>query len=198
MRPDLEIEGCRAAQELLDERLDGLDAGALRRPSLLPGWSVAHVLGHLVGNAESVVRRLRGVVEDRVTDQYPRGEQGRADEIEALALLPRDALLVAVRRSSAEVGAIFDEVPDEAWDRLSRSVSGKLLPAHLVVFSRWREVVVHHTDLGLGFSVAEWPPALVSRWLPDALAGLPARTDPSALLAWAIGRGPAPEPEPWG
>jgi maleylpyruvate isomerase len=103
-----------------------------------------------------------------------------------------------VRRSSADVDAILDEVPDDGWDRLSRTVDGVLRPARAVVFSRWREVVVHHTDLGLGFSVADWPPALVSLWLPDALAGLPARTDPSALLAWTVGRGPAPDLQPWG
>ena len=56
---------------------------------------------------------------------------------------------------------------------------------------------MHHVDLGLGYTPADWPAELVDQWLPDALAGLPARTDPGALLAWVLGRGPAPELQPW-
>ena len=35
---------------------------------------------------------------------------------------------------------------------------------------RWREVELHHVDLGLGYEPADWPPAFVERVLPDALA----------------------------
>lgn len=32
----------------------------------------------------------------------------------------------------------------------------------------------------------------------DVIAALPQRCDQRALMAWAVGRGPAPELEPWG
>lgn len=198
MRPTADIDGCRAAQAAVLRAVEGLDDEAVRRPSLLPGWTVAHVIGHLVGNADSVTRRLQGVLEDRAVDQYPGGEKGRADEIDRLALLPAAELVAAVRRSNAAVDAILDEVPDDAWDRLSRAVGGALRPATAVVFSRWRESVVHHTDLGLGYLPSQWPPLMVERWLPDALAGLAHRADPAELLAWAVGRGPVPDLAPWG
>lgn len=197
MRPDAEIAACHEAHESLFGTLETIDEPALRRPSLLPDWTVGHVLAHLVGHADSIARRLTGVLEDRVVDQYPGGPAGRAAGIEELAGHPRDELVAAVRETSGRVELLFAEVPDDAWERLSRSVSGRLVPAHKLVFSRLREVEVHHTDLGLGHPPSAWPALIAERSLPDALAGLPGRTDPGALLAWAIGRGPAPELAPW-
>jgi hypothetical protein len=57
--------------------------------------------------------------------------------------------------------------------------------------SRWREVVVHHGDLGLG--PVPLPPALVEVWLPR----LAERSDPAELLGWVIGRGEPPVLAPW-
>jgi maleylpyruvate isomerase len=197
LRPVEDLAACRAAHATLLAAISDVDEATVRGPSLLPGWTVGHVLGHLAGHAGSIVRRITGVLEDRVVDQYPGGANGRAAEIEQLAVLPLAQLLEAVRRSAGQVDAIFDTVPDEAWERVSRSVSGMLVPAYRLPFSRLREVEVHHTDLGLGHSPAQWPPVIAERSLPDALAGLPSRTDPAALLAWALGRGPAPDLQPW-
>ena len=58
-----------------------------------------------------------------------------------------------------------------------------------------REVVVHHGDLGFG--PVPLPAGLVSEWLARDFPSLANRTDPSALLAWVIGRGGAPELAPW-
>jgi hypothetical protein len=63
------------------------------------------------------------------------------------------------------------------------------------VLSRWREVVVHHGDLGL--RPVPLPPALVEVWLPRELPRLAERSDPAALLSWVIGRGEPPLLTPW-
>ncbi len=63
------------------------------------------------------------------------------------------------------------------------------------MLSRWREVVVHHGDLGL--DPVPLPPDLVAAWLPRELPRLAERTDPAELLAWVIGRGNAPALAPW-
>ena len=63
------------------------------------------------------------------------------------------------------------------------------------MFSRWREVVVHHGDLGLG--PVPLPAGIVEVWLPRELPGLAERTDPGQLLAWVLGRGPAPVLRGW-
>jgi len=198
VRPMVEIEGCRVAHRVLSDRLEELTERAVRQPSRLPGWDVAHVLAHIARNADSVVRRLQGAIDDQVMEQYVGGPAGRVAEIEQSAGLPVGELVAYVRASADEVDRIVERVPDSGWDRRSRSVGGEERPARFVVFSRWREVEVHHVDLGLGYQPADWPEALVASWLPDVVAALPGRTDPRELLAWALGRAAAPPLGPWG
>ena len=88
-------------------------------------------------------------------------------------------------------------IAPEVWQRTTRGLGGDEAPASFLAFSRWREVEVHHVDLGLGYEPTDWPPALVERWLPSLLEELPARSDPAALLAWTIGRGAAPDLAAW-
>jgi len=66
------------------------------------------------------------------------------------------------------------------------------VPAARLAYSRWREVEVHHVDLGLGYEPARWPGRLVELMLPDLLAGLPERAGRTALAARALDRSPAP------
>ena len=107
-------------------------------------------------------------------------------------------LVADVRDTNRAVEAALATCPEEAWDRLTRSVSGSEQPARAVVFSRWREVEVHHVDLGLDYTPAQWPHDLVERWLPHAKAQFLDTVDPRLLLAWLVGRAPAPQLEPWG
>ena len=190
------IEGCVAAQEALDDAIAGLRDDQARQPSLLEGWSVGHVLTHVARNADSVVWRLEGAARQELRDQYPGGLAQRRDEIEAGAGRAAAELLADVARTSAAVTAAMAALPAAAWDAPSRTSRGVVEPSRDAVFSRWREVVVHHGDLGLG-PPAAWPPALVSAWLPRELPRLAERTNPEQLLAWVIGRRPAPDLEPW-
>jgi maleylpyruvate isomerase len=192
------IAGCREAHQRLHDAIADLSDDRARQASRLPDWSVGHVLSHIARNADSVVRRLEGAARGEVVDQYEGGFAGRAAEIDAGAAHPAADLRDDVEATSAAVEAAIAAMPTDAWENLSRSVGGDLQPAEAVVFSRWREVEVHHVDLGLGYEPADWPPELVARWLPDVVADLPRRADPAALLAWGLGRGPAPELRSWG
>jgi maleylpyruvate isomerase len=189
------IDGCVAAQASLEADLGGLDDATARAPSLLPEWSVGHVLTHIARNADSVVWRLEGAARGELRDQYPGGLEQRRDEIEAGAERPADELVADVRASSAAVVRTMDSLPAAAWDAPSRTARGAVEPSRDAIFSRWREVVVHHGDLGFGR--VPLPPALVTTWLARELPHLGERTDPAALLAWVIGRGDAPALSPW-
>jgi len=193
-----DIDGCRESQRRLLEAVAGLTDDDVRRPSLLPGWTVGHLLTHIARNADSVVRRLDGAARGVIVDQYPGGAAGRTAEIESGAGRSAAELVADVAATGAAVEAACKSMPPDAWANLTRGVGGEEVPAHAVVFSRWREVEVHHADLGLGHSPADWPAELVHAWLPRVVPSLPDRTDPNALLAWSIGRGPAPELAPWG
>jgi maleylpyruvate isomerase len=189
------IAGCLDAQASLEASLVGLDDATARSASLLPAWSVGHVLTHIARNADSVVWRLEGAARGELRDQYPGGLEQRRDAIEAGAGRPADELVADVRQSSAGVARTIGSLPDEAWDAASRTARGVVEPSRDAIFSRWREVVVHHGDLGL--APVPLPPALVEQWLARELPRLDERTDPEALLAWIIGRGAAPLLAPW-
>jgi maleylpyruvate isomerase len=199
MAPAEEIEGVRAAHARLHETLAGLDDAAARRPSRLPGWSVGHLVTHLARNADSVVRRLAAAAEDRLIEQYEGGDAGRSAAIESGAGRPAAALLADLVDADAAVDRLFATLPAAVWDRpvLRSGPDGGTVPAARLAYSRWREVEVHHVDLGLGYEPDRWPAGLVERMLPALLAGLPDRAGPAALAAWALDRAPAPPLSPW-
>ncbi len=193
--PGAWVAGCVEAQAALDAALAGLDDAAARAPSLLPGWSVGHVLTHVARNADSLVWRLEGAAIGEVRDQYPGGLDQRRADIETGAGRPATELVADVRRTSGAVEHAMAELPAAAWDAPSRTSRGVVETSRDAVLSRWREVVVHHGDLGLG--AVAFPPALVEAWLPAELARLAERSDPARLLAWVIGRGDPPSLSAW-
>lgn len=195
--PSADIELCRLSHDRLREVVDGIAEADLRSPCLLPGWSVSHLLNHIARNADSMVRRLDGARRGEVVDQYPGGATGRVAEIDAGVGRPLADLVADVVRTADEVDVAFATFPADRWDRLGRSVYGDEQPVATLPFMRAREVQVHLVDLGAGYTPADWPPELAQRWLPDLLARLPGRTDPTALLAWALRRGPAPDLAPF-
>lgn len=200
MNPKLrdDIEGCRAAHLRLLATLETVTDDIARQPSRLPGWTVGHVLTHLARNADSQVRRIEGAARDEVVDQYPGGRAGRAAEIEAGAGRPAADLVEDVRATSEAVDAAFASLPDDAWGRGARAVGGTLLTVEALPFSRWREVEIHHVDLGLGFGCQDWSDGFVAQELPRALAKVPRRLgDPAArrrLCAFLLNREPSPGP----
>ena len=193
--PTLLIDGCVAAQAALLTDIAELSDDVARRPSLLPGWSVWHLLTHIARNADSVVWRLEGAARGELRDQYPGGLEQRKADIEAGAARPASELVADVRRTSAAVAGVMAGLPTEAWDAPSRTSRGVVESSRDAILSRWREVVVHHGDLGL--APVPLPPELVAAWLPRELARLAERTDPGRLLSWIIGRGDAPVLAAW-
>ncbi len=180
------------AHAALAHTIQNLTDDAARRPSLLPGWTVGHVLTHVARNADSVVRRLEGAAAGQVVDQYAGGAAGREHDIEEGAGRPAAELVADVAATSEALDAALATFPPGAWERVTRSVGGQEVPARAVVFSRWREVEVHHVDLGMGYLPSDWPDYLVELWLPRAEEQFLPTADERELLAWLVGRGPAP------
>jgi maleylpyruvate isomerase len=189
------VEGCVAAQAALGASLIDLSDAVAHGPSLLLGWSVGHVLTHIARNADSVVWRLEGAARGELRDQYPGGLEQRAADIEAGAARPAAVLVRDVQQTSAAVERTMAGLPVAAWDAPSRTSRGVVESSRDAVLSRWREIVVHHGDLGLG--LVKFPPALIDAWLPRELSRLGERTDPASLLAWVIGRGEPPVLAAW-
>ena len=193
--PTLLIDGCVAAQTALLADIADLSDDVARRPSLLPGWGVGHLLTHIARNADSMTWRLEGAARGELRDQYPGGLEQRSSDIENGGGRPAAELVADVRQSGDALERIMTELPLAAWDAPSRTSRGVVEDSRDAALSRWREVVVHHGDLGLG--PVPLPPALVEVWLPRELPRLAERSDPAELLAWITGRGDPPVLTPW-
>lgn len=196
--PTEEITGTRLAHERLHTALDALTAEQLAAPSRLPDWTVGHVLAHLVGHGESIIRRLHGAAEGQQVDQYVGGREGRNAFIAEFSGAPLDELTARLRHVDDTVDELFGGLDPDLWDATVLAGDGGPLLAEALPFSRWREVEVHLVDLGLGHTPADWPEPLVERWLPSLISELRGRVQPDVLMAWLLGRGPAPELSPWG
>jgi maleylpyruvate isomerase len=196
--PDLEIAACREAHRRLRATVEQLAEEHLRRPSLLPGWKVAHVLTHLARNADSVVRRLEAARRGELVRQYEGGPEGRAAEIDRDVQRPGRAVVADLLSACQSVDAAFHDYPADAWGRPILLGTDEQRPAAHLPASRWREVEVHHVDLGLGYTRDDWDDPFVRRFLPEVLASLETRAEPRSLLAWGLGRADPPSLAPWG
>jgi maleylpyruvate isomerase len=193
---DLEaIDGARQSQGRLLGSLASLTEPQARASSELPGWSVGHVLTHLARNADSHVRMLRAALAGEVASQYEGGAEQRAADIEHGAARPVAELVDDVTASAAALDEVWAQMTPVAWAGHGRNAGGDMWPCVAMPFHRWREVELHHVDLGLSYRPADWPLAYVARELAISLELLPERLDGPAqrdVLAWLVGRAAAP------
>lgn len=183
MRPQLEIDGALAAHVTLLDRLADLGDAEVRRPSRLPGWQVAHVLTHLARNADSFTGVFLAAHDGGVADQYPGGPAQRTADIEAGAGRDAAALLADVRDASARLEDAWATTPIGAWAHgRGRDAAGHERDLCELVFRRWREVEVHHVDLGRAFTWRDWSPGYVALDLDRAIDGLGPRLAPGTAL----------------
>jgi maleylpyruvate isomerase len=198
---DRTVAGCAASHQRLLEHLDGLTDAQARAPSLLPEWSVGHVLTHLARNAEGFLRMLAGASRGEVAEMYPAGLDGRQADIEAGAGRDAAALVADVRDTIYRLEGQWAGMSAEAWAGEGVGVFGPV-PIADIPFRRWREVEVHHADLGLGYGPAQWPPEYVRLELqrlgmlwasrkPMGMTSLPEAAlaaAPHERVAWMLGR----------
>jgi maleylpyruvate isomerase len=169
--------GCRAAHDRLLADLADLTDEDARRPSLLPGWSVGHVLSHLARNAEGNLRMAEGVLAGEIRAMYPEGPEGRARDIEAGAARPAAVLVADLRETADALHAAWDRITPQQWGAGAGMANQGVVPGRRLVRSRWREIEVHHADLGLGFTPGDWSAAYVQADAPDLLHRLAGRPD---------------------
>jgi maleylpyruvate isomerase len=132
----------------------GLTEEQLREPSLLPGWTRGHVVAHIALNAHGFARALRGLRTGEPVPVYDSQEQRDAD-IEAYAGGSLEELAGMSQLASLRIAGELRLI--KAVGTVERTPGGRVLNVVDVVESRWREVEIHHADLGLDYSPADWP-----------------------------------------
>lgn len=189
-----------------------LDDDQWRAPSLLPGWSRAHVATHVARNADA----LRGLVLEVLAGGW---KALYASDTERLEAIERGAersgldLQIDLDTSAGALSEALDQVDD--WAQPVRLPFG-VQPLAALVLARLHEVTLHHLDLDCGHtheSLDPVPARWLLQWALDRLAerpGLPAvalesdsgvlatvgevaprrtaRGSDAALWAWLTGR----------
>ena len=143
------LDGCIDAQRRLEAAIENVTDEIARRPSLLEGWTVGHVLAHLARNADSHRGMVEGAQRGEVRPQYPGGREERERGIQEGAGRPAAELIVDVAESNRRLEAVWAETSEEAWATgLGDRRRGPTTIADSV-WQRWREVELHAIDLGL-------------------------------------------------
>lgn len=191
------VESARRSQAVLEDSLDSLTEVQAREPSLLPGWSRGHLITHLARNADALGRFARGVITDEpAPEAYPGGPAARAAAIEEGADRPVELLRADAEFAGRRVLDTFAQVPEKKLDttvQWRRPVAMRFVP-----MLRWRELEIHHVDLGVGYTTADWPEQFVEAVLATelpAVAGLEQEVQipdlpRHELLSWIVGRPP--------
>lgn len=198
------VELCSAGEERLASAAAALGDDEMRAPSLLPGWTRGHVLTHLARNADGHARRVEGALRGESLGKYAGGADQRRGDIDVGAERPADEIVAGLRSSQARLRSLFETAEAKGWPhghlRGGESYPVTACPAH-----RLREVEMHHVDLGLSYTVADWPQAYVA-WDTSSLLltvheRLASPEHRRTFMAWLAGRGPI-DPQwrldPWG
>ncbi|HYL52328.1 MAG TPA: maleylpyruvate isomerase N-terminal domain-containing protein [Acidimicrobiia bacterium] len=166
MTPAANLGVLGAATRRLLSTVEGLTDDQAREPSRLPGWNRAEVLTHLARNADGTRRMVQAAARGEIAAQYPGGPEERAKEIEA----GRDATAAESRadvwRSHDAMMEAWRALPDDAWERVGRAISGDRSMRE-VLWSRVREIELHHVDLDMGYEPTDWPVGFVAGALDD-------------------------------
>jgi maleylpyruvate isomerase len=181
-----------ATQRLLDDARTVSEAD-LRAPSLLPGWTRAHVLAHVARNADAMRNLLVGARSGQDRPAYASAEAREAG-IEQGAAMRAGDLTADLADSAMALRTVARQLPDEAWQFQVQMLDSAPFPAAGLLTRRLVEVELHHCDLGTGYGPADWPPAFAAMDLPEPMRSQ--RQDRLSRPRPARGTEPLP-PAPW-
>jgi len=165
----------RATEQLVRTAAD-LDPATVGRPSLLPGWTVGHVLTHVARNAEALTNLLTWARTGVETPPYASPE-ARDAAIAAGAGRPLREQIEDIRATHERFADAGAAMPATGWTFPLDFIS---MPAAGVPWTRLREVEVHHVDLGLAYTPADWTDAFALRLLREIVTT--AKPDAPAMV----------------
>jgi len=140
----------------------------LRAPSLLPGWTRAHVLAHVARNADAMRNLLVGARSGQNRPAYASAEAREAG-IETGARMNAKDLADDLADAAMAFRTVVTQLPDDAWRFEVRMLDSGPFPAADLLTRRLVEVELHHCDLGAGYGPADWPAAFAEMELTEPM-----------------------------
>jgi maleylpyruvate isomerase len=156
-----------------DARLDA--------PSLLPGWTRAHVVAHVAANADALGKLVHWAATGEPTPMYA-SPQERAEGIERGAKLPAADLVSWLDTSARALDRAMDALGAEQWRAPVVTAQGRTVPATELPWMRAREVCVHAVDLGTGTGFDALPAPFLAALCEDIAAKRSAAKGPAVRL----------------
>jgi maleylpyruvate isomerase len=185
-----------ATQRLLG-RARIMSEGDLRAPSLLPGWTRAHVLAHLARGADAMRNLLVGARSGQVRPAYASAEARQADIDQGATMTAKD-LMADLADSAMALRTVGRQLPEESWQVRLQILDSVPFPAAQILTRRLVELELHHCDLGAGYGPADWPPAFTAMDLAEPMrsqrqdrlgyAPSPATTQSRPTAPWKPGQ----------
>ena len=151
------VEGVAATHQRLLQIADSLSLEQFSEPSLLPNWNRSTLLGHLALNASSYVHLLTCASRGEAGEQYPGGQTTRNAAIADAATWSPERTVKELRRSVYSLEGAWAGTTYDMWLGTGTTASGSVIAMHETPFLRWREIVIHLTDLDVGLGHDEWP-----------------------------------------
>jgi maleylpyruvate isomerase len=159
----------RAATERLHQLVEELDDTRMREPSLLPGWTRAHVVSHLARNADGLVNLLTWARTGVEHPMYASNADRDAD-IEEGATRLAQVLHEDLRAACDRLAVAAERLSDSHW---SSQVVARLpapFPAANIPAMRLFELWVHTVDLNVGFAFTDIPDDQVEEAVDSAVS----------------------------
>ena len=151
------VEGCAASHQQLLSVVDSLAPGQFSEPSHLPGWTRGTIVGHLALNARSHLHLLACASRGEVGQQYPGGPGAREAAIGEAATWSPEQAVGELRKAIYALEGAWAGSTRDTWQGTGTLASGSVVAMHELPFLRWRETVVHLTDMNVGIGWDTWP-----------------------------------------
>lgn len=151
------VEGVAATHQRLLEIVDSLTVEQFAGSSLLPGWNRKTLIVHLGLNARSHVHLLECAAKGEVGEQYIGGPSARQRAIDEMSKKSAEDVVSELRQAIYALEGQWARTSYEAWLGTAVTATGGVIAIHELPFLRWRETVVHLSDLDVGVSYEQWP-----------------------------------------
>jgi len=150
-------------------KLNELSDDELYEPSLISGWTRAHVVAHVGYNARALCRLVEWARTGVEAPMYP-SMGARAAEIELGATLPARALRNLFQHAEVHLNVEWRDLIDARWDVEVRDMESRAVSVRETAWMRAREVWTHAVDLANGGSFNDFPPDFVDALITDVIA----------------------------
>lgn len=192
-----DLTGLDVSSRAFTRTVDALTDDELAAPSLLPGWTRAHVVAHVALNGYALAGVINGLVHGRPVPMYESNAK-RDGDIEELSHAGSSELREHHLIATTQFVDAVSLLDDSHWSaHIDRLPGGPAWPMSSVLPTRRRELEIHHVDLDVAHTPADWPDDFVVELLDavvlDQAGSGPFRVHALDLdRAWTVGgqRGP--------